>query len=453
MTMRSTSTRFMMRTSIACFALPLCLVASTASAAPDLDVLAGAAFGDDLGVRPHALDLDREGNVVVAGDGTLVRIDAAGDPTGPLVRLDARIDDIAVDRTTGNVVVLSAGELRVFDPSLVSLWQRATEADRVAVGERGTIAAASSHAVEIVAASGERRGRIAGGHRIAAVAVIDAHDLVVVAGSNTADCDVDRVTLEGFDTRGLSQWSAFTGCGSAATRGVDVARGDDGMIYVIAEIEAGGDPLLGTAEVAFDESTARARIESPLFAYYARFTPAGGHLGGQYLGFADALSVVEPGSIAADRESNVHVTGITTHSIAEPDEVAGEAEIVDALSTPSGFYQVVSADFGSRLAWKQLDLDDGAAAISSLALAGDLVVTLLQHDASATTTIAAWPTTQAQTEKKPDREDVGTFGYESGIAGADPTCYCDASRTRGTGLVGLAMTIFVLGFVRRRRRC
>lgn len=453
MTMRSTSKRFTMRTLIACTALPLCLIGTTASAAPDLDVLAGAAFGDDLGVRPHVLDLDREGNVVVAGDGTLVRIDAAGDPMGPLVRLDARIDDIAVDRSTGNVVVLGEGELRLFDPSLVSQWQRAVEADRVAVGERGTIAAASRHVVEVVTASGERRGRIEGDHRIEAVAVIDAHDLVVVTGSNTAGCEVDRVTLEGFDTRGVAQWSAFTGCASAATRGVDVARGDDGMIYVLAEVEAGGDPSLGTAEVAFDDATTRARIESPLFGYYARFTPAGGHLGGQYLGFADTLSVVEPGSIAADRDGNVHVTGVTTHSIAEPDEVAGEAEIVDALSTPSGFYQVVSADFGSRLAWKQLDLDEGTAVISSLALAGDLVVTLLQHDASPTTTITAWPTTRAKSEKKPDRDDVGTFGYESGIAGADPTCYCDASRTRGTGLVGLAMCVLVLGFVRRRRGC
>jgi hypothetical protein len=377
----------------------------------------------------------------------------AGDPTGPPVRLDARIDDIAVDRSNGNIVVLSGGELRVLDPGLVPQWSRAAEADRVAVGERGTIAVMGNHVVEIVTASGERRGQIESDHRIAAVAVIDAHDLVAITGADTADCDVDRVTLEGFDTRGAAQWSAFTGCGSAATRGVDLARGDDGMIYVLAEVEAGGDPQLGTAEVAFDETTARARIESPLFAYYARLTPAGGHLGGQYLGFADASSVVEPGSIAADRDGNVHIAGVTTHSVAEPDEVAGEAEIVDALSTPSGFYQVVSADFGSRLAWKQLDLDDGAAAISSLALAGDLVVTLLQHDASATTTITAWPTARERTEKKPDREDVGTFGYESGIAGADPTCYCDARRTRGTGLVGLAMGMFVLGFVRRRRGC
>ena len=103
------------------------LAASPALAAPDLDFLASAGLGDELGGRPVAIDLAREGVVVASaasGQGTLVRLDAQGERTGPALALPGGVDDLAVDRGTGTVVVVGPTGLAVFDPELAPLWQR-----------------------------------------------------------------------------------------------------------------------------------------------------------------------------------------------------------------------------------------------------------------------------------------------------------------------------------------
>jgi Beta-propeller repeat len=453
-------------------ALSLGLCSSTALAAPELDIVASAALGDELGSQPRGLDVDGDGNIVIAGSelgvGTLLRLDPDGTPIGAVLRLRGSVDDIAVDRGTGNVAVVGDAGLSLLGPDLELLWERPLASGgaraRVGVGELGTVAVAFGGELHTIASDGRTLGSVDGQGPIAAIAVLDASDRVVITGSlESSGCDesVDAVSLAGFSRGGSPRWRAYDdgGCGRAATRGIDVARGDDGMVYLLAEVEGGDDvfsmrpgaPGQPARNVAFDDATARARVRSSLFAYYARFTADGEHLAGQYLGFADELSVVQPAAIAADTEGNVHVTGVTTHSLAEPDEVAGEAEIVDALAVPSGFYQVVASDFGSRHAWRQLDLDDMPTEVSSLALVGARAITLVQTSAArGGPMLVAWPDASNGPDKRPDRDDVGTFGYESGVSGADPTCYCDAKRG-GQPLGWLALaTCIVLARPRRR---
>jgi hypothetical protein len=58
------------------------LLASPVHAAPDLDILASAGLGDDLGGRPVAIDLLDDGVVLASehgGQGVLVRLDRAGE--------------------------------------------------------------------------------------------------------------------------------------------------------------------------------------------------------------------------------------------------------------------------------------------------------------------------------------------------------------------------------------
>jgi hypothetical protein len=66
--------------------------------------------------------------------------------------------------------------------------------------------------------------------------------------------------------------------------------------------------------------------------------------------------------------------------------------------------------------------------------------------------IVLLPTNPDQTkkEKTPDRDDVGTFGYESGASGIDPTCYCDAKRETSPGWWAATIALVVLGRPRRR---
>lgn len=458
-------------------ALAVALYGSTAMAAPELDVV-GSDLGDELGAPVRALAVDPDGNVVLGGSArgssTLLRIDPAGLAVGATRRLAGSIDALAIDPSSGNVVVLGDGELRVLGPDLEPSWQRTLAQPpaagvRLALGELGTIAIAQGDVVEVIAPDGRALGRVEGDERIAALAVLDADDLVVTTGTTVTqgcDDDVELASLIGYSRGGVQRWSAYgdaaSECASATTRGIDVARGDDGMVYLLAEVEDGRDPFAGTAEhpvhnVAFDASSARPHLRSSLLAYYARFSPAGEHVVGQYLGFADELSVVQPGAIAADVDGNVHVTGVTTHSIAEPDEVAGESEIIDALFEPSGFYQVIASDFDARLAWRQLDLDDGAAQVAALALTAAGSVTLLQRSSTRSRAvgapeIVAWPDPSAAPGKRPDREDVGTFGYESGVSGVDPKCYCDANqRNSPLGWAGVVVCI-MLARPRRRAR-
>ncbi len=452
--------------------LPFALFGTTASAdAPD--VLVSAALGDDLGGRPLAIDLDTEGNVVLGGvderGGTLVRFDAAGLETDARA-LAMEVDDLAVDRGTGDVAVVGATAVMLLGPDLELVWQqslpprpRASEW-RVAVGELGTVAVADGELVQTFDAHGRLLGSVPMQRDgIAAVAVLDHDDRVVLVGSSRdGGCASERAWVSAYTRAGSLRWEGLgaDGCADSASRGVDVVRGDDGLVYVLAEVEAGGTPFADA--VAFDASTDRRYIESSPAAYYARFTPDGVHVAGQYLGFADELSMVRPVAIAADLHGNVHVAGVTTHDLAEPDEVAGESAIVDALAEPSAFHQVIAADFGSRLSWHALVQGGATTELAAFALAGSRSVALVgtwpttaedDADVDAGPMVLVSPTEPKDAggpEKRPDREDVGTFGYESGVSGADPTCYCDARRRdHGVGVLGLFAIVLVRG---RRRR-
>ena len=110
--------------------------------------------------------------------------------------------------------------------------------------------------------------------------------------------------------------------------------------------------------------------------------------------------------------------------------------------------------------WHTLERDDAATASTALALSGPRAVTLLaarrlpiddDGPASLGPSVLTWPTDPEQAiPKRPDREDVGTFGYESGVAGSDPSCYaCGPTRQPGAGGV-LALAAIVL-FIRPRR--
>lgn len=410
------------------------LVPGTAAAA---DVIAASSLGDELGAAPHALAVDGDGDLIVAGARSLVRLDDDGEPIGDVMRVFGGVDDIAVDEATGNVVVAGPDELRVLSPELAPLWRRpiAGTTHRLGVGEHGTIAVSVAGGLDIVAPSGELLAHVATDDRIAALAVLDDADLVVTTG--TAADREDAATLVGFATDGTPRWRAWDA--REGSRGVDVVRGEDGLVYALADIDGGSEHAL--ASVGFDATTTRAQIGSALFAYYARVSPTGELVRGQYLGFADELSVVQPLAIAATRDGSVHVVGSTTHGI---EAVPDDADVVEALGAPVLFHQIVAPDLEARRSWRQLD--ESPVGSASLALAPERAIALIHHDASGGTVVAL-PRAPQPYDKKPEREDVGTFGYESGVAGSDPTCYCDAQPRKGA-LGWLALVVLA---VRRRR--
>ncbi|MDC0669397.1 hypothetical protein [Nannocystis radixulma] len=471
-------------------ALALVSLGGTAHAAPELDVLASAALGDDLGGRPVAVGLAVDGGVVLASQGprgsNLVRLDGFGAPVGPVITLPGRVDDLAVDRRSGDIAVVGDDALTVFSPDLDLLWQRplpargAREATRrVDIGERGTIAVAAAGELRTFDGDGHELGVTAISGVVADLAVFDADGEVVTTGwQSRSACgeSLDVATLAATTFAGAPRWRAYDLAESdlcddhvdlrAGTRGVSVARGDDGLLYLLAEVEGAnnifrdrpGAPGTAATNVAFDSFTVGENAQPALFAYHARFTPAGEHLVGQYFLFPDEGSIVEPRAIAADAAGNVHITGISSHSLGAAHDVA----VTEELHTTSGFYQVVAADYSARLDWRQLELPELTTDVAAFALAGDRAVSVLDTAARPGRSQFAPPTgpvvlnlpidpaTAKGGTKRPDREGVGTFGYESGVAGSDPACYCDAGHTP-TPLTLLALTSFVIACLPRPR--
>lgn len=454
----------------------------TARAAPDLDILASAGLGDDLGGRPVALDLTSDGVVIASesdGRAALIQIDPVGAQRGAARPLVGRVDDLAVDRGSGRVIVVDGDGVAAFDAELAPLWRRALVGDArrlLAVGEHGTIAVHTAGALHTFDGDGRPLGEVAlADDAVVDLAVVDAADLVVTVGTAArVACDepISVASLAAFDRDGAPRWRAYGDttsdalCGLASTRGVAVARGDDGLVYFLAEVDAGedvfrgrpGEPGRAAANVAFDRYTDRETAHPARSAYFARFSVDGEHLLGQYFLLPADGSVVRPREIAADEHGNVHLVGATSHSLGAADELA----LTEPLDHMTGFYQVVEPDFEARRVWHELDADDMRSELAKISLAGDRIVTLL--DAAATSehsehslppgpSIVMWPGGHGPVpvEKRPDPETQGTFGYESGVSGSDPTCYCDSSETPGPAAL-LTLASLTLASVQRPRR-
>jgi hypothetical protein len=217
------------------------------------------------------------------------------------------------------------------------------------------------------------------------------------------------------------------------------------------------DASLEANNVAFDVYTDPETAHPQQSAYYARFTPGGRHLVGQYFLLPATGSVVRPRAISADVHGNVYLAGAASHSLGAADEVAA----TEALDRMAGFYQVIEPDLEARRVWQLLDADDMRTDLAALAISGDRVVTLLEATPAdgqtegslpAGPSVLLWPGGfgPVAVEKRPDPETQGTFGYESGVSGSDPTCYCDTSPPAPAAL--LTLTVFTLATLRRPRR-
>lgn len=467
-------------------ALTILLTAGTASASSTPDILASAGLGDDLGGDPIALDLAADGTAWLLardpqGQGRVVRLDPLGAATGPAHALSFDADDLAVDRRTGDVAVVGAAELALHDPGLARRWQRplpprrdGEPARRVALGELGTVAALAADELHIFSADGRVLGRVATGGLARDLAVVDAAGVVVVTGSarrTVCDRPLDVATLAAFALDGAPRWRAHEGArddacereAPASARGVAVARGGDGHVYALAEVEGANNQFRGppdqpAAVVAFDAYTSPEAGQAALYAYYARYTADGEHVLGQYFALPDAGSVVRPRAIAADVHGNVHLTGVTSHSLG----AAGEQVHTERLAADAGFYQVVAPDLEGRRVWHALEADDAATDLTALAISDDRALALLRVAAPAGRpdagplpvgpSLLEWSGAHgpAEAEKHPDPETQGTFGYESGVSGSDPSCHCDAQAPTTPAL--LALGLLALAAPRPRRR-
>lgn len=410
--------------------------------------------------EPLVLVTGENDETIVADTRGVARLDAFGDRIAR-VDFDAAILDLSTDPATSQIAVLRADALVVLDPTLELVWQRplrqAADAGRLAVGEHGTIAIVTDGRVQTFDADG--RPRFAAQvdlDEVTAIAVLDADDLVVVGGTRHArSCGVaiDEAALVGLGNDGAPRWDTWADathdCDDvpADSHVVDVRRGGDGALYVLADAEGRAPWLAGGREaVSFDATSNAPSQPSARVAYYARVTPHGTIARGGWFGFADAFSTVRPDAIDADVDGNVYLVGGASH---ERDD---HGTATEAPSGAVGFYQVLAPGLDARRVWRQFALDDLEGERVRLAVGDGRAVAIIPATPHDDARIVALPTQPDQTkvERQPDRDDVGTFGYESGVSGADPTCYCDARRE--TPATWWAGAIVVIALARPRRR-
>jgi MYXO-CTERM domain-containing protein len=283
--------------------------------------------------------------------------------------------------------------------------------------------------------------------------------------------------LTAFAHDGAPRWQAYgdasedTLCARhddpASTRGVAVVRGGDGLVYLLAEVEGRDDLFrsrpddldLEANNVVFDVYTDPETARPRQSAYYARFTAGGGTSCGQYFLLPATGAVVRPRAISADVHGNV-VSRRRRQS--QPRRRRRGSRPPRRSTAWPVFIRSSSPTSRPVACGRLLDADDMHTDLVALAASGDRVVSLLeaaaadgQAEGSLPTgpSVLLWPGGfgPVAVEKRPDPETQGTFGYESGISGSDPTCYCDTSPPAPAAL--LALSMFTLAGLRRPRRC
>jgi hypothetical protein len=426
--MTSTNRRFTARTIV----VAALLGASTTAQAQVPDTLVGAV--DDEHTDIVAIALGENDEVIVAsvagGRGRVALLDAIGDVV-LRVEHEHEIVDLVTDTDARRIAVLRADALALLEPSLATVWERPLsppiDDGHLAIGDDGTIAIAIGTRIEAIDAEGRLTFSTATGlDEVTALAVTS--DGLVVAGGVSTRCG-DHAALVAFDGHSDVRWDAWSSRDCDATppvaRVTDVRIGADGEIYVLGDADG---PAPDHARVA----------------WFARVSTDGTMVATGSFGFAAPYSSVRADAIAADVDGNVLLLGAATHE-------SDDGVIVESPRGATGFYRMVAADLTTHRVSREFEIDDMDGARTQLVADARRAVAMIPAVDDDPARIVLLPTAPDvhKKEKTPDRDDVGTFGYESGASGIDPTCYCDARRT--TSPSWWAATVALIALSRRRR--
>jgi DNA-binding beta-propeller fold protein YncE len=360
------------------------------------------------------------------GSGIVIRFNATGTQVLSVTRIGQSVDDMEINRSNGQVAVI--GE---FGAALLSsdanevLWHRKLDPDgggavasngrRIAIGNKGSVAALHGKRVTIFADNGTLLSLILPGKSyVEDVAIDDDTGRVFVVGFDNErlsalnkgcpNCPVQIAFMHCYDLKANRVWSNYDWTGAecdngneADSRGLRIAMGRDGKLIFGAE-SAGGNSIfrfnprkLGEEnQVIGDKYNHPYNTAANHISYYARLDPATGELlKGQFLlarKSDNRGNAVRMKAVAADEQGNVYVAGVSTYSMDEKSlpTVAGKT-VVPA----GGFVLVVSPDFSSRLLWTTFETDSYASTPKAIAAAAGAAVIASDAQKDAMVTLAA----------------------------------------------------------------
>ncbi|QIZ72473.1 DUF4347 domain-containing protein [Oxynema aestuarii AP17] len=457
----------------------------------NLDV-SGATYiggsGDDFA---NAVDISPTGGIVVlggdwpghdpggtstdllgGGTGAIVRYDSATNAVLSTTRVPSSVKDLEINSTTGEIAIAGDFGVAVLSPDARTVvWSANPGAvERVAIDDSGTVAAlrdvgGGTDEIRVYNSSGAAIGSWNTGsssrHFNDVAITAQNGGTVVVTGYHQKSSQLQVAFNQALSYDGSAvKWTGYDFSASAIqsankmadTRGIRVAIGRDGQLYIAHKVNGGTgssifsrDPLNLSASAAAntvqtDSYNTPNNVGSVDMTWYGRYDLAsGGLLKGQSLltrlssGSGNSL---RRNSIAADEQGNVYIAGDASYAIANRDgqQLAGEAI---GPYAGDGHVLIVKNDFSERLVWTPFPGGSGKAfnvrnGIAAAALTVNSTNAQVTHNALQTTSgggqdgylaviggnSAPVPTVE------PDNSDSlnGTFGEDSLIGGsADQT--------------------------------
>lgn len=354
--------------------------------APDKSVvLGGTIIDNNFGVTP--INLQAGSSNSSGGNGVIIRMSSDGRDILSVTRLGNTVDDLDIDRTTGEIAVVgdfgfavigSHGEQVLWSQNLGSGGGATfSNGRRVAVGQNGAIAALFNKQVTVFDAARNQIGQFTpSGKFVEDVAVDSKTQTIIVTGysqKNGGGCRQLQVAfIRGYSYTGQLKWQDYdwtstqayeTNSSCADTRGVRVAIGKDNLLYFAGE-SAGGNTIYSynssnlsqnAPNVTFDKYNTPFNTKSNQITYYARLNPATGEiLKGQFALARlskDQGNTIRPKAITADEDGNVYIGGISGYNMANRNALSISGQPLGAYSGGDCFLLIVSPDFNTRKTW------------------------------------------------------------------------------------------------------
>ncbi len=390
-------------------------------AATAVDPTGAGHLGTGAGDEANAVDIGADCTVVVGGrfsgallgkakrlpgggDGAVLRLDRTGRKLLSAVRVAGKVHDLEVRRSTGDIATATDDGVRVLDPTGTRVrWSTTGAVTRIAVGDRGTVAALGGTTVRVHTAAGRVSGVVRlGGRTVSDVAVDDRSGLVFVTGFRQAGGPCGQVQIpfvHAYDRGGARRWKLYDyGAGDLGglcgdTRGGRVAMGRDGKLYLAGEMSGGtsvfttdGRSTRGAApNVAYDDFTRATNTGSAHLTYIARIDPATGRLrAGQVLlaridTKGDLGNTITPRAITADAQGRVYVGGVSAYRIAGRDRLTMNGRRLADYAGGDAWVLVTSADLRKRLLWTSWT-DGGTGEVRGVAVDGGVAAVAARAD-------------------------------------------------------------------------
>lgn len=341
--------------------------------AADCSVLAVGRIGPLVGAElPQPLVAG-----VASGTGLLVELTQEGRAVRRQRGFGTIVNDIATNAAGEIVIGGDAGIVRL-DAGLQNVrWSKTAlgTANRVALGDNGSVAALFGKTLRIFDAQGNETGSRSFGDAAVNDVAIDAGGAYVTgfAQRDGGPCSQLQVAwVRAYSPTGAERWkvwdwshaqAAATDSSCADTRGLRIATGRDGGLYFAGE-SAGGNTIYryqstllteNAPNVSTDPFNSGYNTASNHITYLAKLDPSSGRvLTGQLLlsRLPDGKgNTIRPRAITADESGRIYLAGVSACCIQNRSALSFNGATTAAYTGGDPFVLVLSPDLRTRLLW------------------------------------------------------------------------------------------------------